>query len=342
MRPLPVLALTLVLTLVLAAPACSPTTDPTPEPAEARDAPSAVADAMKEGSFVETIDGRDIHYEIYGYGPPMMVVPNSWGLTLEGLRGLFQPLEERLTMIYFDPRGMGQSGPVTEPADMSMKAVREDFDALREHLDLETVFAIGWSNGASNLIELAADHPSTISRAIFVHGVPRYAPEDSAAWEEKAPEAAAKMGELMATLESEELDDDAKTRRLAEVWLEHAFPAMLADPDEHAEAVERAFATADFNYVHFLYTNDTVPGFDLRDRLPQITARSLVIAGSEDLLPPARVNEIAEGIPDARYELFEESGHFAPIEQAEKFQDLVFEFLELPVPDTWESQEGHP
>ncbi len=77
-----------------------------------------------------------------------MTVPNSWGLTLEGLRNLYRPLEDHLTFVYFDPRGMGTSGPVKEDRDLGPEAVREDFDALRKHLALDKVSAIGWSNGA--------------------------------------------------------------------------------------------------------------------------------------------------------------------------------------------------
>jgi pimeloyl-ACP methyl ester carboxylesterase len=40
-----------------------------------------------------------------------MTVPNSWGLTLEGLRAMYRPLEGHLTIVYFDPRGMGGSTP---------------------------------------------------------------------------------------------------------------------------------------------------------------------------------------------------------------------------------------
>ena len=80
-----------------------------------------------------------------------MTVPNSWGLTLEGLRGLYRGLEEHFTLVYFDPRGMGQSGPIREETDMGKAAVRADFDALRRHLQLDRVNAIGWSNGAMNL-----------------------------------------------------------------------------------------------------------------------------------------------------------------------------------------------
>ncbi|GMR23407.1 MAG: hypothetical protein BMS9Abin37_1832 [Acidobacteriota bacterium] len=69
---------------------------------------------LETGSFTAELNGFAIHYEVRGSGPVLMTVPNSWGLSLEGLRGLFRPLEKHLTMVYFDPRGMGDSEAARE------------------------------------------------------------------------------------------------------------------------------------------------------------------------------------------------------------------------------------
>ena len=126
---------------------------------------------LENGSFTANLNGFDIHYEVHGQGPVLMTVPTPGGSRWRRSEALYSPLEETLTMVYFDPRGMGESGPIVEDSDMGMAAVRADFNALREHLGLESVNAIGWSNGAMNLIYLAAEYPETIDAAIFVHGV---------------------------------------------------------------------------------------------------------------------------------------------------------------------------
>ena len=123
----------------------------------------AVPVGLENGSFTATLNDLQIHYEVHGQGPVLVAVTNSWGLSLEGLRAMYRPLEERLTMVYFDPRGMGGSEAVREDADRGLAAVRADFQALREHLGLEAVNAIGWSNGAVNLIWLAHENPETLS-----------------------------------------------------------------------------------------------------------------------------------------------------------------------------------
>jgi hypothetical protein len=77
---------------------------PTPAEQEAMMMP-----VLDNGSFSAELGGCAIHYEVHGQGPVVMAVPNSWGLSLDGLRGLYRRLEDDLTMVYFDPRGMGGS-----------------------------------------------------------------------------------------------------------------------------------------------------------------------------------------------------------------------------------------
>lgn len=282
---------------------------------------------LENGSFTAELNGFNIHYEIHGRGPVTMVVPNSWGLTIAGLRGLFGALEQDLTLVYFDPRGMGGSDPVREPEDMGPDAVRADFDALRSHLGLESVNAIGWSNGAYNLVLLAAEHPQTIDAAVFVHGGASFLPEDSATMMERAPEFFAAAGALqpeMAALgEASTAERNAFARRF---FVEVMFPHMVADPARRSSVIE-VFADAEFSFDHSQYTQQVWQSFDARDRLESITAHGLVIAGRHDMLPPERVRELHDGLRDSRWVVFESSGHFAPIEEPDKFQAVVLEFL---------------
>ena len=156
-----------------------------------------------------------------------MVLPNSWGLSLEGLRNLLAPLEERLTLVYFDPRGMGESSPIREESDMGMAAVRADFQALREHLGLDSVNAIGWSNGAMNLIVLAAERPETIDAAIFLHGAASFTEEDNAAMAAEYPELIEAWRTMLQEMQNPDLSDDQKTEIMRAMWLGEWFPTQL-------------------------------------------------------------------------------------------------------------------
>jgi proline iminopeptidase len=282
---------------------------------------------LENGSFTTQLNGFNIHYEVHGQGPVVMTVPNSWGLSLEGLRAVFQPLEERLTMVYFDPRGMGESDPVREDSDMSMAAVRSDFDALRHHLNLETVNAIGWSNGATNLVYLGAEYPETLSSAIFLHGAASFTEKDNEVWADRYPKVLKQFEDFQNELADESIPVEDKTVRLRGFWLDVVFPKLFKDPEAGKAMLQQIWAEAELSWPHADYSNRESAVFDAREELSAITARCLVIAGAQDMLTPEKVREIHDGLSDSKFVLFENSGHFAPVEEPEKFKTQVYDFL---------------
>ena len=290
-------------------------------------AESTPEEGLENGSFMARLNGFDIHYEVHGQGPVLMVLTNSWGLSLEALRNLFGPLEERLTMVYFDPRGMGGSSAVREESDKGMAAVRTDFQALREHLGLESVNAIGWSNGAMNLLYLAAENPETIDNAIILHGAASFTQDDAAAMAEQYPEMIDAWAAFQREMENPDLTDRQRTEMMRALWLGTWFPLSFANQATAAEKLERIFGDAEFSWAHADHSQRENPTFDARDQLPLITARCLVISGAHDMLPPSKGEELAGGLSDAQYVLFESSGHYAPVEEPDTFEQLVFGFL---------------
>lgn len=300
-----------------------------------QDAPATGVPRQPEnGSFVAELNGFPIHYEVHGTGPVLMTVPNSWGLSLEALRAMYRPLESSVTMVYFDPRGMGGSGTVREESDRGMEAVRADFHALRGHLGLDTVHAIGWSNGAANLIYLAHERPDTLASAIFVHSGASFTAEDGQYIQENHPELMQAFGAFTTDVAGNpDMSGSEKTDALRALYLNEYFPGIAADPESARELIARTFADAELSWPHTEYTQRTVPSFDARPLLPDIGVRSLVIAGVHDVLPPQFIKPLADGLPNAQFVVFGASGHFAQIEEPERFREVVIDFLEVALPE---------
>jgi proline iminopeptidase len=282
---------------------------------------------LENGSFEADLDGFSIHYEVHGQGPVVMTLPNSWGLTLGGLRALYRPLEEKLTMVYFDPRGMGGSAPIREDSDMSMAAVRADFEALRQHLGLAKVHAIGWSNGATNLILLAAEHSDSLASATFLHGAASFREEEAAAFGEKYPELFAQYGAFQEAIADEALTPEQQTAMQRTFWLGEYFPLLFADPEAGKAWIEPKWEDVDLSWPHAAYAQQELPTYDFRDKLPTITVRCLVVAGAKDMVTPEKIGELHEGIPDSQFVVFENSGHFAPVEELDRFKTTLYGFL---------------
>jgi len=68
--------------------------------------------------------------------------------------------------------------------------------------------------------------------------------------------------------------------------------------------------------------------FDVRERVGEIAAPTLVITGSEDRMTPPRFGQwLAEHIPDARFVLVEGAGHMVMLEKPDQVASAVREWL---------------
>ncbi len=74
--------------------------------------------------------------------------------------------------------------------------------------------------------------------------------------------------------------------------------------------------------------------FDVRERVGEITAPTLVITGSEDRMTPPRFGQwLAERIPDARFVLVEGAGHMVMLEKPDQVASAVREWLKAVAQD---------
>ncbi len=295
-------------------------------------APEAEAPSTgpENGEFTAQLNGFNIFYRVAGRGPVCMVMPNSWGLSHEGLRALFEPLEKSLTMVYFDPRGIGRSDDIRTDMDMSMAAVRQDLDALARHLELDRVHLIGWSNGGMNLLLFAAEHPETVDRAIVLHAAAYFGEEEMKDRQKRFPEAMKAYGTFMEEMASTEAGEQEKTAKYKEFIIKEYFTWLFTDRESAAQFLAEAYEDTEFSWRHSQYSND-VDGssFDARPELGKITAPTLIIAGANDMIPQSTVQETAWEITNSSYVLFRQSAHFSPIEEQEKFAATVLQFLGL-------------
>ena len=69
--------------------------------------------------------------------------------------------------------------------------------------------------------------------------------------------------------------------------------------------------------------------FDRRALLPKIRVPTLVLAGSDDLVAPAKMMErMAQKIPGSEYVCLSGCGHLGPMDQPDAFNTALLAFLE--------------
>lgn len=270
------------------------------------------------------INGNPLEVEVLGErddAPVMIVHHGAPGLaTRAEPRTAFGPFSDVLRVVVFDARGSGASG-LTPPFTHEQWAA--DVDALREWVGAERIVMAGGSYGGFIAMEYAIAHPGRVQALVL---------RDTAA-HGGFQEAARRNALASARVEiDEELYDRSFSGRLrddADFEASWRMIAPLYDHDLTPEKLEARLRSAVYHHeAHNAAFSTNIPNYDIRDRLHTITAPTLVTVGRDDWIVPVPASEeIARLIPNAKLVVFEESGHSPQLEEPEKFQRVVREFL---------------
>ena len=100
--------------------------------------------------------------------------------------------------------------------------------------------------------------------------------------------------------------------------LQRSFDQMAADPTVY----HTMNGPSEFHVI------GSLKGWDITDRLREITTPTLLVSGRHDEATPLIVGEIHERIPGAEWTIFEQSSHLPHVEEPELFLERVERFLQ--------------
>ena len=262
-----------------------------------------------------------------GTGPVLVVHPGGPGFSsayLGDLAGLW----ERFTLVILNPRGTGASDRPVDPSGYHLDDYVSDLEELRDNLGLERMLLLGYSHGGIVAQAYASAHPGRVSRLVLASTTARFGPEQAAATQA------------------------AKDKRSGQPWYADADAATREEADlvSDEQVRDNVFRSMPFNFARFgpveagyldTFRSETIngdalrvfgedlPSLDLRGRLPNITAPTLVITGEDDFIcGPVCAHEISAAIPGAREAIVGDAGHMVFVEQPQAFHDEVADFLE--------------
>ena len=269
------------------------------------------------------INGNPLVVEVHGRedGPLMIVHHGAPGLGTrrDSLRG-FTPFGDVLRVVAFDARGSGESGLMPPFTHEQWVA---DVDALREHFGAERFVFAGGSYGGFIALEYAIRHPERLLAVVL---------RDTAAhhgFDEPARQAALASGRVDIDRERYDRIFAGTTRDDADLeacWRE-IVPLYDHDPDP-AKWEARLAGTVYHHATHNAAFAENMPGWDIREQLRSVRVPMLITVGRHDwITPPAAAEEIAALVPGAQLTVFEDSGHSPHLEEPERFQRLVRDFL---------------
>lgn len=114
-------------------------------------------------------DGIEIWFEDVGAGDPVVLV-HGWGSTAKqnfGDTGWVEMLSRRYRVIAMDCRGHGLSAKPHRQELYGRAQMAGDVIRLLDHLGVARALIMGYSMGASLVIELLMDHPNRLRAAVL-------------------------------------------------------------------------------------------------------------------------------------------------------------------------------
>jgi pimeloyl-ACP methyl ester carboxylesterase len=266
--------------------------------------PTNAANAAEYPQMVEA-NGLEIYVDQVGQGPDVLLI-GGLGDTVESWQFQLDGLADGYRLTAFDNRGAGRTAMPEGP--VSVEEMADDAAGVLRALAIPSAHIAGLSGGSVIAQELALRHPDIVrslvlqstwsvpdpylrSWGLFVRWLADFAPSERAFLE----------GFFLNIYTARAHNDGTVEQIIDEVL---AFP--------HKQATE--------DMQRFL---DAFLRHDTSERLPQVVAPTLVLAGGRDSTSrPELCRAVAELIPGARFEVMEEEAH-------QPFQE---------VPDEWNAR----
>tara|TARA_R110001592_G_scaffold35495_3_gene120724 strand:+ start:7240 stop:8052 length:813 start_codon:yes stop_codon:yes gene_type:complete len=252
------------------------------------------------------LNGCNLHYTDQGEGEPVLLI-HGLGSSERDWEYQLPALLPGYRVLCLDMRGHGKSEK--PKGGYSVKTFAEDCLAFIAFMQLSKPHIVGISMGGMIAFQLATDRPDVPASLTIVNSGPELIPRHPREYLLVAqrlffahvlPLSAIAKGLAKTLFPKSEQQDIRET--FESRWLENDRRAYLASL--------RALV-----------------GWGVTDKLDRIICPVLVISADKDYTPVEKKREYVSRLGDARLEVIEDSRHGTPIDQADKFNALLLDFL---------------
>ena len=249
----------------------------------------------------------DIYYKITGEGEPLLFI-HGLGASMKSWQMQIPVFSEHYKVITFDLRGHGRSDKPLERYDISMFAA--DTAGLMKSLGIPSAHVVGFSLGGMVGFQLCLDAPDMVKSLVVVNSpVTGYKQQSLKqgfqSWKHFTRvqlTGIGKNGKSNGQQLSPEQDEEQWQQTLTERF---GINGMLAQANSFCAILKG----------------------DLTDDLSLISCPTLVIASDDDYVPVSIKSAYVSRIPGAEMVVIPDSRHAVLIEQSERFNAVLLDFL---------------
>jgi proline iminopeptidase len=290
-----------------------------------------------ESKFYE-IDGYKINVEVLGTGDPIFFLPGGPGNSHDYMQGNFGQYYKTNTVVFFDFLGRGKSDDAKDISEYSVENDVELIEKLREALGYNKISLVGHSYGTVPAQAYAIKYPEHVDKMVLINGF-----HSGAMWQANC----------------DSYNHYAKTH-FPEKWKQVDSLRALGYVSSQ-EPLKTIYGNFPTKYIYYHNTSlkqhvpkekfrgmsgdvyETIIGrdgdFDVsgsminqdyRQQLKDVKAETLIIAGRYDgVSTPEFAVQYKIFMPQAQFEMFEQSGHNPYLEEPDKFYAIFDSFFNI-------------
>lgn len=295
-------------------------------------------DSWTDGKYY-TVNGAKIYTVTVGHGAPLFIIPGGPGGSHPGYRGLDSlSVNSNIQLVYFDAFGRGKSDTAKDVKEYTIQRDIDDLEGLRIAMHYDKISVLGHSYGSVVAQGYAIQHPDRVSHLIIANGFHSYlmwqANDDNSNHEIKTnyPEV---WDTLMKVREKGYVSQDPIHQ---EIYGQVPYGFLYAyNPDYFlARGKRKAYPNAFNSKLYYqmvgrdgdFIVGNEIGNFDYRKQLAGLKMPVLIIAGRYDRVAvPSMQVKYREYCPQAKFVMFEHSGHNPQVEEKPAYFKLLKEFL---------------
>jgi pimeloyl-ACP methyl ester carboxylesterase len=272
------------------------------------------------------INGASLYYEIHGSGDPLVFVHEFAG-DLRSWRDQADFFARQYQVVLYNARGYPPSDVPTDSRSWSQEQAAEDLGGLLQHLGISRAHIAGHSMGGPVALQFSFTHPGSVCSLILA-GVGTGSAEPGL-FRRRCQEIAAELEAKGMEALKDYLRGPQRVqllRKCPAVWQDFADQFMALSPGGLA--------------VTLRAMQGSRPSiFELEAQLRAIDTPALIVVGDEDdpCLEPSLF--LKRCIRRSGLVVFPQTGHTLPLEEPERFNREVFEFLKAVEGNCWQERE---
>lgn len=253
-----------------------------------------------------------INHVAEGNGPPVIFVHGATGSINNWENNIADIAKAGYSTYAVDLLGHGESDKPDEPEAYHIDEVYSHLEAwIEKHNISKPIYFIGHSMGAHLIMVYALRNPGAVRKLVVVD--PFYAPDQVTRWIRywgEHPEMSIKIMQ-------------ATPRNVLK-----PFQRWKRDVSNTLSAMKIRMVATDIDRMHpnIVYTTSSL--WDLRPQLSALNIETLVVWGGKDrTLSRKSFEHLVDKLPKAEKLEFPQSGHTPHIDEPDRFNERVIEFL---------------